>query len=55
MSAESQLTGQFHVTCPRCKREAYGWPLKRADVCAPKEWVHCLRNPETIIAKRSPR
>lgn len=41
------------MTCPRCQREATGWPLQRADVCSPKEWASCLRNPETIIAKQN--
>jgi hypothetical protein len=39
------------IICPRCKREAVGWPLLRVDVCAPKYWVKCLREPETIIKK----
>ena len=30
--------------CPRCQRIATGWPLKRADVCAPPQWAQCLRN-----------
>lgn len=36
------------VTCPRCKREAVGWPLSRHDVCSPKDWVKCIREPEVI-------
>lgn len=36
------------VTCPRCKREARGWPLKRADLCSPKHWVYCIRDPWDI-------
>jgi hypothetical protein len=39
------------MICPRCKRVAVGWPLRRADVCAPKGWIHCLREPETIASK----
>lgn len=39
------------MTCPRCQRETHGWPLRRADVCSPKAWVACIRNPEVIQAK----
>lgn len=31
--------------CPRCRRPTRGWLLKRADVCAPTDWVHCIREP----------
>ena len=37
------------MTCPRCKREAVGWPLKRPDICSPKGWAYCIRDPEDII------
>jgi hypothetical protein len=43
------------MICPRCGRQAVGWPLKRADVCSPKNWVDCIRNPEDIIAKQKPK
>lgn len=36
------------VICPRCKREAVGWPLKRRDICSPKDWIYCLREPNTV-------
>lgn len=39
------------VICPRCKRVAVGWPLKRGDVCAPKYYTYCLREPSVIRAK----
>jgi len=39
------------MICPRCQREAIGWPLRRADVCAPKGWQYCLREPEAIAKK----
>ena len=41
------------MICPRCKREAVGWLLKRADVCSPKEWAHCLRELDAIAAKEA--
>lgn len=31
------------IICPRCGRENHPWPLKRADVCSPKDWAHCIR------------
>lgn len=31
--------------CPRCKREAVGWPLARPDICSPDGNVTCWRNP----------
>ena len=31
------------VTCDRCKREMRPWPLRRADVCSPKDWAYCIR------------
>ena len=37
------------MTCPRCKREVRPWLLKRADVCAPKDWVVCIRQYEDIV------
>ena len=36
------------MLCPRCKREAVGWPLRRADVCSPRDWAVCIREPETV-------
>jgi hypothetical protein len=30
--------------CPHCKRITHGWPLKRPDKCAPKDWAYCIRN-----------
>jgi hypothetical protein len=41
------------MKCPRCEREAVGWVLRRADVCAPKGWAHCLREPSVILAKQA--
>ncbi len=41
------------VVCPRCQREALGWPLRRADLCGPKDWAFCLREPEQIIAQQA--
>jgi hypothetical protein len=40
------------VICPRCKREAVGWPLKRADVCSLKSWEVCIREPHEIERKK---
>lgn len=39
------------VICPRCKREAHGWPVLRADVCSPKNCKHCIRQPENVVKK----
>jgi len=39
------------TTCPRCKRWAIGWPLKRGDRCSPKDWQVCIREPADILAK----
>jgi hypothetical protein len=36
------------VICPRCGREAKGWPLKRGDRCSPSDWVSCIRDPDLI-------
>jgi len=41
------------IVCPRCKRIAKGWPLHRPDVCSPKEWMNCIREPTVIEAKQS--
>jgi hypothetical protein len=38
------MTTMTETTCPRCKRPAYGWPVKRPDTCSPKHWAHCIRN-----------
>lgn len=38
--------------CPRCKRRAVGWPLKRGDKCSPKGWVACIREPEVVLKER---
>lgn len=35
------------VLCPRCNRPMVGWPIKRADICSPKYWANCIRNPRT--------
>jgi hypothetical protein len=35
----------IEVYCLRCHRLMVGWPLHRADICAPKDWAHCLRWP----------
>src|SRR5579872_4129670 len=40
------------VICPRCKRPATGWLLKRSDVCSPSYWANCIRQPETILAEQ---
>jgi len=40
------------VICPRCKRLAVGWPLKRADICSPKYWRNCIREPESVLTKK---
>jgi hypothetical protein len=32
--------------CPRCRRIATGWPLRRPDICSPSSWVFCTRNPQ---------
>lgn len=37
------------MICPRCKREAKGWPVYRADVCSPSDWVSCIREPVNIL------
>lgn len=37
------------VTCNRCGREAVGWPLARADLCSPRDWVSCIREPESVV------
>lgn len=39
------------IVCPRCKREAVGWPLRRLDKCSPQGWVVCLREPSVIGAE----
>lgn len=42
--------------CPRCKRVATGWLLKRADVCSPKHYAQCMRqvaDVEADIARRA--
>jgi hypothetical protein len=31
------------LICPRCRREVRPWPIKRYDVCAPKDWIYCIR------------
>ncbi len=41
------------IVCPRCQREALGWPLRRADLCSPKGWAFCLREPEAIVAQQA--
>lgn len=38
------------VICPRCSKPAYGWPLRRGDRCGEKGAVHCLRDPEVVLA-----
>lgn len=43
------------VTCPRCKRWTTGWPLKRADVCSPADWVDCIREPSVIVNQEAKR
>ena len=35
--------------CRRCKREAHGWPLRRGDRCSPPIWIHCIRDPFTVM------
>ncbi len=47
----SRSSDHSTVECPRCKRPAVGWPLRRPDICSSKDWAHCIRNPETIIEK----
>jgi len=42
--------GMPGVVCPRCNRVTTGWPLHRADVCSPKDWGECIRQPGVIIA-----
>lgn len=37
------------IICPRCKRPVTGWLLKRADVCSPKDWATCIRQPEAVM------
>jgi DNA-directed RNA polymerase subunit RPC12/RpoP len=32
--------------CPRCGREAHGWPVYRGDRCSPARWVYCIRDPK---------
>jgi hypothetical protein len=39
----------MEVICPRCKRKAVGWPLRRKDLCSPKHWANCIREPSRII------
>ncbi len=36
------------MICPRCKRPAVGWPLRRGDRCSPKDWANCIRRPEAV-------
>lgn len=36
------------LLCPRCGRVVTGWPIRRADVCSPKQWVHCIRSREDV-------
>jgi len=43
------------MICPRCKREAVGWPLVRPDYCSPKDWASCLRNPWDIYQAEEKR
>ena len=40
------------IRCPRCNREAMGWPLRRKDICSPQGWAFCLREPSVILATR---
>ena len=42
------------VICPRCRRPARGWPLRRPfpDRCGERRAVTCLRDPEVIVAER---
>lgn len=40
--------------CDRCKRETNGWPLKRADVCSPKHWARCIRQPRNVAKAKPP-
>lgn len=44
------VRGQSFVVCPRCNRPAIGWPLMRGDRCAPKNWGHCLRWTQDVVA-----
>ena len=38
------------VICPRCRKPAVGWPLRRGDRCGERGAVQCLRDPETVLA-----
>jgi hypothetical protein len=39
------------MICPRCKRLLEPWPLKRNDMCAPKDWKVCIRTVENVRAQ----
>ena len=54
---EEGSAGAPVVICPRCKRQAKGWDLKRPDVCSPDYWVSCMREPQRVlaIAQQPPR
>ena len=53
MSKYPTLENTPPVICPRCKRRAEGWPLRRADICSPKNWVNCIRDPYVILAAKA--
>jgi len=38
------------VICPRCRKPACGWPLRRGDRCNERGAVYCLRDPEVVLA-----
>jgi hypothetical protein len=39
------------ICCPRCHREVDPWPLKRADICSPKDWAYCIRQMDNVLAQ----
>lgn len=43
------------IICDRCGRETRDWPIKRPDVCSPKDWQYCIRTPENIAATKAAR
>jgi hypothetical protein len=38
--------------CRRCKRRTLGWPWQPGrNICAPKTWMYCIRDPELVRAE----
>lgn len=44
---------ETELVCERCGRVLRPWPLKRADLCSPKEWVYCIRQLDRVSEPRT--